>query len=674
MTPLLEQFLSETRELLQSIAENLMQLESDSGPDSPVTMNELFRLVHTLKGCSALFEFPEMTQVLHASEDLLGAVREGRVLYSQALADRLLDAMDFVSLLADEVELMGVTGAGHGDNALYLVEALRQAKAESLADANDYLSTLSNPLDESLIGGDFQAQHLVNAALPADEAYIFEAILQTQREILSLPDSDSWLIGRLTGIAATLDASHRSVGLSEHLPELALALADSLACASAAPLLAWLDAQTAQQHETASKLEPVLESVLTVVKGGEPNVQFGRRAEDAYSAAKTLKVDQEKIDVLMDLIGEMVVAKNSLPYLAVKAETYYGLLELSREIKSQYAVINRIAEDMQDVIMKVRMMPVSFIFQRFPRLVRDTSRKLGKHVNLILEGEQTEIDKTIVEALAAPLIHIVRNSLDHGIEMPDVRSAKGKSKEGKITIRATQESGRIYIDIADDGKGIDPNLIKFKAYEKGIIDEAKLERLTDQEALNLVFAAGLTTVDEISDLSGRGVGMDVVRNAMEKVNGIVSLTSEMGKGTLIRLSLPLSMAVTQVIIVESDKQLFGIPMDKVEEIVRIPRAAIHTIKKRQTTVLRNRIVPLVALNQLLALAAEPLANEDDRFATLVVRINNEYLGILVDDFRDTVGVIVKPMDGIIGGLSGYAGSALLGDGSVLMILNPKELL
>ena len=661
MTPLLEQFLSETRELLQGIAENLMQLESDSGPDSPVTMNELFRLVHTLKGCSALFEFPEMTQVLHASEDLLSAVREVRVLYSQVLVDRLLDAMDFVSLLADEVDLTGVTGAGHEHNALYLVESLRQVKAES------------NSLDETLIAGDFQALPLVNTALPDDEACIFEAILQTQREILSLPDSDSWLIGRLTGIAATLDASHRSVGLTEHLPELALALADSLVCVSAAPLLAWLDAQTAQQHETVPKVESVLESILTVVNEAESNVQFVRRAEEAYSPAKTLKVDQEKIDVLMDLIGEMVVAKNSLPYLAVKAEAYYGARELSREIKSQYAVINRIAEEMQDVIMKVRMMPVSFVFQRFPRLVRDTSRKLGKHVNLILEGEQTEIDKTIVEALAAPLIHIVRNSLDHGIEMPDVRSAKGKSKEGNITIRTTQESDRIYIDITDDGKGIDPKLIKIKAYEKGIIDAAKLERLTDQEALNLVFTAGLTTVDEISDLSGRGVGMDVVRNALEKVNGTVSLNSEVGKGTLIRLSLPLSMAVTQVIIVASDKQLFGIPMEMVEEIVRIPRAAIHTIKKRQTTVLRNRIVPLVALNQLLALAAEPLTNEDDRFATLVVRINNEYLGILVDDFSETVGVIVKPMDGIISGLGGYAGSALLGDGSVLMILNPKEL-
>jgi two-component system chemotaxis sensor kinase CheA len=323
--------------------------------------------------------------------------------------------------------------------------------------------------------------------------------------------------------------------------------------------------------------------------------------------------------------------------------------------------------------MKVRMMPVSFIFQRFPRLVRDTSRKLGKDVNLILEGENTEIDKNIVEALADPLIHIVRNSLDHGIEMPEERRAKGKSETGRLTIRATQESDRVYIDISDDGKGIDPKVIKIKAYEKGLIDEVMLERLTDAEALNLVFAAGFSTAEVISDLSGRGVGMDVVRSAVEKVNGTVSLSSEVDKGTCIRLSLPLSMAVTNVIIVESDNQIFGIPMDIVEETVRIPRTAIHTIKRSQTIVLRERIVPLFALNQLLALEAEPKTNEDDMLATLVVRINNEHVGILVDDFRETVGIILKPMVGIIGGLGGYSGSALLGDGSVLMVLNPMEL-
>jgi len=886
MISLLEQFLSEMREFLQDIALKLMELEGD--PESHVTMNELFRLVHTLKGNSCLFDFPEMTRVLHAGEDLLDAVRDGRVIYSQELADRLLDAMDFVSILADEVELLGVAGAGHTQNAVQLAESLRQLISDNVAtnlDANDGLAALaagderpdlsalislseqqrmalyraavqgidlqfieyipepecffkgedpffqvrqipqivwqsvqsckpwqplaeldayscnlvfrvlatavSDELNELFryipeqvrifpvlpivmalpqgnmnggpVYGDFinkalalleaddvtglnsaarellsssspslwltsalnwlvlvlelepdnrAAQrslitslatltppnwmagvtshttdkgdelvvelNLIKVALPEDELAVFDAILQAQREILSLPDSDSWLIGRLTGVAGTLAASHQALGLTESLPALAVALDDSLTHLTAAPLLAWLDKQDTKNYSAepiavVAMVESSLNAEPNAINDLESQTAFGRRAEDNYSGPKTLKVDQEKIDLLMGLIGEMVVAKNSLPYLAVKAETQYGVRELAREIKSQYAVINRIAEDMQDAIMKVRMMPVSFIFQRFPRLVRDTSRKLGKDVNLILEGENTEIDKNIVEALADPLIHIVRNSLDHGIEMPEERRAKGKSETGRLTIRATQESDRVYIDISDDGKGIDPKVIKIKAYEKGLIDEVMLERLTDAEALNLVFAAGFSTAEVISDLSGRGVGMDVVRSAVEKVNGTVSLSSEVDKGTCIRLSLPLSMAVTNVIIVESDNQIFGIPMDIVEETVRIPRTAIHTIKRSQTIVLRERIVPLFALNQLLALEAEPKTNEDDMLATLVVRINNEHVGILVDDFRETVGIILKPMVGIIGGLGGYSGSALLGDGSVLMVLNPMEL-
>jgi len=306
-------------------------------------------------------------------------------------------------------------------------------------------------------------------------------------------------------------------------------------------------------------------------------------------------------------------------------------------------------------------------------MVRDTSRKLGKEVNLVLEGDSTEADKNIVEALADPLIHIVRNSLDHGIELPQVRHAAGKPAEGKLTIRASQTSDRVLIEITDDGKGIDTEVIKRKAYEKGIIDETALERLTDQEAVNLVFAAGFSTAEVISDLSGRGVGMDVVRNAVEKVNGTVSIESKKDKGTVVRLSLPLSMAVTNVMIVESDKQTFGVPMDIVVETVRVPRSAIRHIKQRKTTVLRGCIVPLLSLNELLAVGKEQRANEDDEFATLVIRMQDENVGIVVDDFREAVDIILKPMAGILGGLAGYAGSALLGDGTVLMVLNPKEL-
>ena len=507
----------------------------------------------------------------------------------------------------------------------------------------------------------------------------FHTIINAQHEILSLPAniSGEWSAGRLKSVAASLIGCYRAMNQAHEVEAIDAALQNSLTANSPAPLLAWLESALTNVPALTSVAEENTQ-VVTAPATAQNEVKFGRRAEDTGGAtgatSKTLKVDQDKIDRLMNLIGEMVVAKNALPYLANRAEIVFGVRDLAREIKAQYAVINRVAEEMQDTIMQVRMLPVSFIFQRFPRMVRDISRKLGKEVELVLEGETTEADKNIIEALSDPLIHIVRNSLDHGLEQPDVRLAAGKNAAGKLLIRASQESDRVLIEIIDDGKGIDPDVIKHKAYEKGLIDEATLERISDQDAVNLVFAAGFSTADVISDLSGRGVGMDVVRSAVEKVSGTVGIESEVGKGTRLYLSLPLSMAVTNVMIVQSNQQIFGVPMDIVVETVRVPRAHIQQIKQKQTTVLRGRIVPLLSLNDLLASHVAQLPNEDNEFATLIVRVHGEHVGILVDEFRETVDIILKPMTGILSSLAGYSGAALLGDGSVLMVLNPRELI
>jgi two-component system chemotaxis sensor kinase CheA len=369
----------------------------------------------------------------------------------------------------------------------------------------------------------------------------------------------------------------------------------------------------------------------------------------------------------------MVVAKNAMPYLAIRAETVYGARELSREIKAQHAVINRISEEMQDAIMQVRMMPVSFVFQRFPRLVRDTSRRLGKDVNLVLEGQETAADKNIIEALGDPLVHIVRNSLDHGLETPEARERAGKPPTGTLRITARQEADRVLIEISDDGKGIDPDIVKRKAYQNGLIDEATLERITDQEAVNLVFAPGFSTAEVVSDLSGRGVGMDAVRTAVERVNGRITLDSVKGQGTCIRLWLPLSMSVTKIMTLESDGQPFGVPMDVVLETVRLPRASVRHLKQRMCAVLRGQVIRLKTLNSILGLAAAPLANDNDELAVLVVRIGTETLGLVVDDFHETSNIVLKPLAGVLGQLPAYAGSALMGDGSVLMVLNVKEM-
>ena len=822
MNQLLEQFLSESRESLQGISEKLMQLERE--PDSKELMTELFRYVHTLKGNSGLFDYPELTRVLHAGEDLMDAVRDERVAYSLQLADLLLDAMDFVGMLCDEIEKKGAYEASYAGDSLRLAQTLRQmiGVAEESADPGELASQPSagpagagvelqllsdipeqlrmeaerslaggaklhllcySPAQECFFQGDdpfFQARqtpgliwgairarktwpklseldayscqldfHMLSAApleelkeyyryvaeqlrivpvtcagllsgrtdsgagesvagtvacaagddafgaaekLPREVRDALSVIVAAQREILSLPDDVAWIAGRIRSVAAALHGCLRVAGSPDVLPGFAAAAESAVGMLSAAPLLAWLETHariSAADHlplpdapEVSCASEAAMPGSLAPVTADLPaaparepeaETKFGRRAEDAYTAAKSIKVDQEKIDRLMNLIGEMVVAKNALPYLAGRAETVFGVPEFSREIKAQYAVINRIAEEMQDSIMQVRMMPVSFVFQRFPRLVRDTSNKLGKEVNLVLEGEETEADKNIIESLGDPLVHIVRNSLDHGIELPEVRVAAGKPAAGTLVIRASQESDRVVIEIRDDGKGIDPEVIKRKAYEKGLIDEERLERITDQDAVNLVFASGFSTAETVSDLSGRGVGMDVVRTAIEKVNGTVQLESEKGKGTRIRISLPLSMAITNVMIVESNGQIFGVPMDAVQETVRVPRSQIKTIKKSMATVLRGRIVPLKALNTLLGVAAGQKTNDEDELAVLVVSLGDQSLGIVVDDFRETVDIILKPMMGVLTGLSAYSGSALLGDGSVLMVLNIKEI-
>ncbi|NKN34332.1 chemotaxis protein CheA [Marichromatium bheemlicum] len=786
MNPLLDQFITEGRDILQTIGERLLQLEDT--PDDSALMGELFRLVHTLKGNSGLFDLPEMTRVLHAAEDLMDAVRDGRRPFDRPVADRLLEAMDFVLALIDEIgdsaESAPPNTARHANDALELANALRSLLAAAQAttptatetepapsptpaaipfeslpsriqqelaqrlEAGEPLCWLTYepeeecffkgedpfhqvlqlgepywrrvssredwaPLDEldayrcilrfeAILNTPAEALHEHFRYIPeqvqivplqppapsiapapssepppdAETAWSFNVVLEAQREILGLTDNPPWLSGRLRAVATTLEAAFASIGQAVDRDALQQALHSADASQSSQPLLHWLDEQQRlgdTQLPAAAPPPTTATAARPEAPEAEEPIKFGRRAEDRL-AGHTLKVDQVKIDRLMNLIGEMVVTKNALPYLANRAEEVFGTRELAREIKAQYGIINRIAEEMQDAIMQIRMMPVSFVLQRFPRLVRDTARRLGKEVRLVMEGESTEADKNIIEALADPLVHIVRNSLDHGLESPAERRASGKPSEGRLTISARQESDRVVIEISDDGRGIDPERIRRKAYERGLIGEPELERLTDQEAINLVFAAGFSTAEQVSDLSGRGVGMDVVRNAIACVNGTVELHSQLGQGTRLQLSLPLSMAVTNVMIIESAGQRFGVPMDTVAETVRVARNDIRTIKRRLTTVLRGRLVPLVTLNDLLGLTIEQAPNGDDEFAVLVVRIGPDPLGIIVDDCRETIDIILKPLTGILAGLGGYAGSALLGDGSVLLVLNPRELL
>jgi two-component system chemotaxis sensor kinase CheA len=793
MNALLQQFISESRDFLQSISELLLQLEQS--PQDQQIIVELFRAVHTLKGNSGLFEFTAMTQVLHAAEDLMDNVRDSRLAFSAEIADQLLDSMDFVANLLDKVaddhyqnnaymsaaaaeafklrQLLAnsqpladtmepQTSESHGSRALntqtcldaLLLQLPSSAQKNIGKFADGYFLVHYQPEAECFFKGEdpfylvlqlasvewsaaLASDHLPNVPYdcyscqlqfvavtsltkealeshfrfvseqvrffslaktvvtdPASSAHTdepadvmnvlddaFIELLDTQMLILEQQIANDGPLGIIASVHRTLTALQLQIPfetptLGNDLNAVALiSWTQSVLALSKRAMVAQENASLAQTVEVApfkdtSAIEHAESLTMPSLDLGS-ETRFGRRAEDS-SSVKVLKVEQCKIDRLMDLIGEIVVAKNALPYLANKAEDQFGNREMSREIKSQYAVINRIVEEMQDAIMQVRMMPVSFIFQRFPRLVRDIARKLNKEVDLQIHGEQTEADKTIVESLADPLIHILRNSLDHGLETVEERLASGKSAVGTLKIRANQEADRVVIVIEDDGRGINPAVVKRKAWEKKLISEDQLEKLTDQEAIQLIFAAGFSTVNQVTDLSGRGVGMDVVKTAVVRVGGSVQLSSELGRWTRLSLSLPLSMAVTNVMVVGSDQQIFGIPMDLIVETVRLPRSAVRQIKQQMTTILRGRIIPLRSLNQILAIDKNQQLNDEDEFALLVVKTHGEVLGLLVDDFFEVIDIILKPLPGELGKMSFYSGSALLGDGSVLLILNPQE--
>jgi len=493
---------------------------------------------------------------------------------------------------------------------------------------------------------------------------VVEVLLREQIDLLQLDAPIEEFAGRVCSATQVAANALRFAGHSEGVAALQTAQAKSLAAGRAEPL----------RSAIAALRRPEVES-----PGIVPNQPAsGRAAQSGPGEAaeragpRTLRVDQQKVDALMNLIGELVVAKNSLPFLARRAEQQFGSRELSHEIKDQYGVIDRIAQELQGAVMAIRMMPVGQVFQRFPRLVRDLARKLGKQVDLVIEGEDTEADKNVIESLFDPLLHMVRNSLDHGVESPEQRSACGKPSAARVKLLARRDGDQVVIEVIDDGRGIDPDAIKRKAYERGLIDEARLATITDDEATMLVFAAGFSTAESISDVSGRGVGMDVVRNAVEKAGGRIAMTSVKGVGTTVRIDLPLSMAVSRVMTVALGKNLFGVPMDLIHGIVKVPIGDIVRIKGCEAFVLRDRVVPLVRLTQLLDMPEEPVAGEE--IAVLVVRVNGQTIGLGISAFGEGMEVILKPLEGMLAKIAGYAGTALLGDGRVLLVLDLKELI
>jgi two-component system chemotaxis sensor kinase CheA len=383
---------------------------------------------------------------------------------------------------------------------------------------------------------------------------------------------------------------------------------------------------------------------------------------------KYLRIEESRIEKLFELAGELVVAKNSLPYLVRKLELHWGLPEAAKELKERYQVFERISRELQDLAMEFRLLPVSQIFQRFPRFVRDVSRTLGKQVRLVIEGEETQVDKTVLEKIYEPLVHLVRNSLDHGLELPEERVRLGKEAEGRLVLRAGREGHFVFIEVSDDGRGIDPGRIREAVVRKGLVREQEVSQLSDDEVIHYIFHPGFSTAEKASELSGRGVGMDVVKDTVEQLGGSMQLSNSPGSGLTVRLSFPLTLATTKVLVVRAGSSFYGLPLEAVEEVLRVEAEQFQLLGGKEAVYLRGRTVPVFRLGELLGL----LGSGSEEYNYVVVL--KAGVGLVVDDFESELDVLLKPLPGELGRVKLYAGGSLLPDGSILLVLNPEELL
>lgn len=680
MNALLEQFLAEARDYLDEAARSLLALEQ--ADHNEALINGIFRNFHTIKGTSGIFpEFQPITRLTHVAEDLMDQVRNRQRTLDTEAVDLLLAVLDLLSdwlCNIEETEQLPQGAANKGQELreqllAIMVIAPEAEDAEPTAesgtdpDATARLSAWLNSLDQiwpdGLLDHDtppvaiwyhpdpncfFLGDDPVNLLRQLPAPLVLEMLLPEQ-----LPQIDEFdpFTCQVSFRLVVCESVERIRNIFQYVEDqLQLAVITKELLAAAQPMVAAVtDAKTP--------------SVTT-------DEQPVTAVTDKKTAATTfIRVDQRLVNQFMDLVGELLVARNSLPYLCQQANTIYQVPELAAEIDNRSNGISLIVASLQDVAMEMRMMPVARAFERFPRLVRDISNKLGKKIKLVTSGEETRSDKDIIDALSEPLIHLVRNSLDHGIEMPEERLANGKKAEGTITLSAFQEAGYIVIEIVDDGKGIDPKRIKQKALDKGIATAEALAAMSDHDLIQLILAPNFSTADEVSDLSGRGVGMDAVQTMVHSFNGIISVQSTMGSGSTVRLTLPLSMAITRLLTVRQAGCTFGIPAnDLIETLADIPLTQVQTMGTAPGLKVRGELLPLYHLGTQLAMG-NCHSWLKSGFSVAVVRVRGELAALVVDEFCDIIDAVMKPLSGMLAKSGFYTGSTILGDGSIMLLLN-----
>ncbi len=624
MNEFVEQFLIEGRELVAQGNDDLLALEK-----SPADRNHLdgaFRAFHTLKGAAGIVDFVAMARALHAAEDILSAVRSANVAVTPALIDMCLACLDQVGIWFDQMQATG------------------EAPADADAKAEDLIRRFG-----VLGGADKSSPQLASqpreAAATAGLSAVGRQILEAQKLLLAQPSAEG-SAGRLGAAGRVAANVLRHHGHSLDVMDLEGLLQSSLVAGDAPAMMAAIDR--------------ILEGL------SEPAAEPAGTMPAAAPEATTLRVDVERIDSLVRLTGELLIAKNAIGHSARLAQDNTDAAQFAVTLKNQSLLLDRLVAELQRSVFALRVLPLGHAFQRLPRLVREMAVSLEKPARLVIEGAATEADKTIVEAIFEPLLHVIRNSLDHGVENPAERQALGKPAIATIHLRAARQGEHVVLDVEDDGQGVDVARVREVARARNIVPGEVLDGMADDGVVDLIFAPGFSTAPKVTEVSGRGVGMDVVRTTVERLGGQVAVLSTSRVGTVVRFTLPFTMMMSRVLTVESGGQIFGVPMEGVVETVRVGRDAIAPVGAAHAMVLRNRTLPVIDLGRALGHLARVREGDAN---VLIVTVGGQLGGLEVDRLGDRLDVMLKPPEGLLAGIPGIEGTTLLGDGRVLVVLD-----
>lgn len=643
---ILQDFLVESFELIEQLDQDLVELENT--PEDLELLNGIFRVAHTIKGASSFLNFDVLTHLTHHMENILNQARHGDIILDANIMDVVLESIDLMKAL------------------------LYKIRDTSSDDGIDVTACVAK-LDKINDGEEIEAP--VVKVAPVEKVKVVEPVIVDELDYDNMSDDD-------------VEAEIQRL-LTQRQDEDKMKRANKIAAGESVPKPPpEPDEDIVEEKKVEPKSKPATPAPAPapVPVRSTPQPTPSRAVdiddEDAKAAApakrapatveQTIRVDVKRLDHLMNLIGELVLAKNRLIKINVDVEERYEGEEFLEELNQVVSIVSLVTTDLQIAVMKTRMLPIGKVFNKFPRMIRDLTRELNKKMELEIHGEETELDKSIVEEIGDPLVHIIRNSCDHGIEMPDVRIAAKKPESGTVILKAYNEGNHIVIQIDDDGKGLDANMLKRKSVEKGVITEKEADSMTEKEAFALIFKPGFSTAATVTSVSGRGVGMDVVKTNIEKLNGIIDIESEVGVGTSIKLKIPLTLAIIQALLVGVQEEHYAIPLASVLETVRISREEIYTVENRSVMRLRDDVLSLVHIGDIFEV--ERILDGSEHAYVVVLGLGASKLGLIVDSLVGQEEIVIKSLGDYLTGIEGIAGATIRGDGGVTLIVDVAALM